>query len=81
MEPAASGIEIDLTRDQFRSGEVVGEATVRDRPETFDPTHPRYHRYEQYLVLSDRVRTSLGLSDSDTGRSSAAPVRAAIVGG
>ena len=59
----ASGIEIDLTREQFRSGEVIGEPTVRARPETFDPAHPRYHRYEQYLVLSGRVRASLGLAD------------------
>ena len=37
---------------------------MRERPATFDPTHPRYHRYEQYLVLSERVRATLGLSDS-----------------
>ena len=55
-----SGLEIDLTREQFRSGQVIGEATVRNRPETFDPTHPRYHRYEKYLVLSERVREALG---------------------
>ena len=63
-----SGLEVDLTREQFRSGQVLGEPSVRTRPATFDPAHPRYHRYEQYLVLSTRVRTSLGLSDSDTGR-------------
>ena len=56
-----SGIEIDLTRDQFRSGEVIGEPTVRERPASFDPTHPRYHRHEQYLVLAERVRAALGL--------------------
>jgi len=54
-----SGIEIDLTRDQFRGGEEVGEPTVRERPSTFDPDHPRYHRYEQYLVLAERVRSRL----------------------
>ena len=75
-----SGLEVDLTREQFRLGQVVGEPSVRNRPATFDPAHPRYHRYEKYLVLSQRVRATLGLSDSDTGRSSAAPVRAAIVG-
>ena len=58
-----SGLEIDLTREQFRSGQVIGEPTVRTRPETFEPTHPRYHRYEQYLVLSERVREALGLGE------------------
>jgi len=56
-----SGVEVDLTRDQFRNGEVVGEPTVRTRPATFEPSHPRYHRYEQYLVLRARVRKRLGL--------------------
>jgi len=63
-----SGLEVDLTREQFRSGQVLGEPSVRTRPVTFDPAHPRYHRYEQYLVLSARVRAGLGLSDSDAGR-------------
>jgi len=69
-----SGLEIDLTREQFRSGQVIGEPRVGKRPATFDPAHPRYHRYEQYLVLSARVRATLGLSDSDTGRFSPAGV-------
>ena len=56
-----SGIEVDLTREQFRRGEIIGEPIARPRPATFDPEHPRYHRYEQYLVLSKRVRASLGL--------------------
>jgi hypothetical protein len=57
-----SGIEVDLTRDQFRNGEVIGEPrVVGPRPDTLgDPSHPRHHRYEQYLVLSARVRASLG---------------------
>ena len=57
----SSGIEVDLTRDQFRRGELVGEPVPRPRPAKFDPAHPRHHRYEQYLVLSDRVRKRLGL--------------------
>lgn len=57
-----SGLEVDLTRDQFKRGEVIGEPVVRPRPARFDPSHPRYHRYEQYLVLADRVRTYLGLA-------------------
>jgi hypothetical protein len=56
-----SGIEIDLTSDQFRRGEIVGEPTPRPRPLDVDPTHPRYFRYEQYVVLSERVRRRLGL--------------------
>ena len=63
-----SGLEVDLTREQFRAGQVVGEPRVRERPATFEPTHPRYHRYETYLVLSERVRATLGLSDSVIGR-------------
>jgi hypothetical protein len=47
-----TGIEVDLTREQFRRGEVVAEPVVRLRtPAIADPSHPRYHRYEQYLVL------------------------------
>jgi hypothetical protein len=57
----ASGVEVDLTREQFRRGETVGEPVARPRPATFEPTHPRYHRYETYLVLAQRVRTRLGL--------------------
>ena len=51
----------DVYRDGFRRGEVIGEPIARPRPATFEPTHPRYHRYEQYLVLSARVRARLGL--------------------
>jgi hypothetical protein len=57
----SSGIEVDLTREQFRSGQVLGEPTVRQRPAEFPLDHPRYQRYEAYLVLSSRVRASLGL--------------------
>jgi hypothetical protein len=56
------GLEVDLTREQFRQGEIVGEPRFRPRPERFDPAHPRYHRYETYLVLARRVRERLGLS-------------------
>ena len=59
-----SGLEVDLTREQFKLGQVIGEPRVGNRPATFDPAHPRYHRYEMYLVLSKRVRAALGLSDS-----------------
>jgi len=61
-----SGLEVDLTREQFKLGQVIGEPTVRTRPESFDPKHPRYHRYEKYLVLSQRVREALSIEN--TGR-------------
>jgi hypothetical protein len=60
-----SGVELDLTRDQFRNDEVLGEPLARPRPATSvlaDPSHPRHHRYQQYLVLAARVRTRLGLN-------------------
>ena len=60
-----SGIEIDLTRDQFKRGEVLGEPVSRPRPAEFPTDHPRYHRYEQYLVLAERVRSRL---EPETGR-------------
>jgi hypothetical protein len=54
------GLEVDLTRDQFRDGEVIGEATARPRLATVSsPEHPRYHRYEAYLVLARRVQERL----------------------
>ena len=57
-----SGLEVDLTREQFRRGEVIGDPrVVGPRPDSLaDPSHPRYHRYEQYLVLAERVRARLG---------------------
>lgn len=55
-----TGIEVDLTREQFTRGQVVGEPVARERTAAIaDPSHPRYHRYEQYLVLSARVRERL----------------------
>jgi hypothetical protein len=58
------GLELDLTREQFRRGEVIGDPTVRTRPERFDSSHPRYHRYVAYLVLAARVRERLAVSPS-----------------
>lgn len=59
------GVEVDLTRDQFESGEEIGEPSVRRRPERFDPEHPRYHRYQAYLVLARRVEDRLAASRLD----------------
>lgn len=61
-----SGLEVDLTRAQFGRGEIIGEPVARERtPAIADPAHPRYHRYEKYLVLADRVRTRLGLQRTE----------------
>ena len=61
----SSGIEVDLTREQFRQGEVLGEARFMQRlPDSVlaDPAHPRYHRFRDYQVLAARVRAQLGLT-------------------
>ena len=42
-----------------KNGEVIGEPSLRQRPERFGPDHPRYHRYEAYLVLARRVEERL----------------------
>ena len=53
------GVEVDLTRDRFANGEVIGEPSARERPSVFDPNHPRFHRYQAYLVLARRVQEHL----------------------
>jgi hypothetical protein len=54
------GRELDLTRDQFRNGELIGEPSARPRgAEIASPEHPRYHRYAAYLVLARRVEERL----------------------
>jgi hypothetical protein len=53
------GIELDLTRDQFANGDVIGEPSVRERPSEFEREHPRYHRYDAYLLLAHRVQEHL----------------------
>lgn len=60
-----SGIEIDLTREQFVQGEVLGEPRFVVRPPDSvlaDPAHARHHRFLQYQVLAERVRARLGSS-------------------
>jgi len=48
-----AGVEIDLTREQFRREEVVAGGVVVPRPATF--TRPR----EEYELLRSRVLTAL----------------------
>jgi hypothetical protein len=63
-----SGIDVDLTREQFRGGETIGEPRIGEprigkrTSAIADPAH-RYHRYDAYLVLSERVRDRLGLAE------------------
>jgi hypothetical protein len=50
-----SGVELDLTREQFRCGQLVvgGRAVVR-------PPGPLPRRWDEYLVLRARVGERLG---------------------
>jgi hypothetical protein len=50
------GIDLDLTREQFRNGEVIGEPRLIDR-EIGGP----WLAHEQYLVFRARVFAALGL--------------------
>ncbi|WP_406295433.1 hypothetical protein OG948_09500 [Embleya sp. NBC_00888] len=50
-----SGIELDLTYEQFRQGQAVTEARVVQRPPGLPP-----RRCEEYLLLRDRVSKHLG---------------------
>lgn len=50
-----SGVDVDLTREQFRRGQVVTHGRVVKRP----PDPPR-HRNEEYLLFRDRVLHKLG---------------------
>ena len=53
------GLEVDLTRGQL-TDETVGEPRVLERTaQIAQPDHPRYHRYQAYLVLQDRVQKQL----------------------
>jgi hypothetical protein len=56
----AGGIELDLTREQFTGGELIGEPAVADRPA--DTSEGRLAA--QYRALTDAVR--LGLTRGET---------------
>jgi hypothetical protein len=49
------GAELDLTRDQFTRGEIIGSADIVPRPKDID--HGRLA--EQYRTLSERVSSRL----------------------
>nr|WP_210747914.1 hypothetical protein [Actinomadura latina] len=50
-----SGVEIDLTRDQFQGGQTITGARVVQRPAPL----PR-RRADEYILLRDRLTTHLG---------------------
>ncbi len=50
-----SGIDLDLTLEQFTGGQTVTGARVVQRP-----VGPLPRRWEEYLLLRDRVATHLG---------------------
>jgi hypothetical protein len=50
-----SGVEVDLTREQFRDGQVIDNAVVVPRP----PGRTK-RRYDEYLLLRSRVERRLG---------------------
>lgn len=54
------GVEVDLTREQFRDGQVLSAARVVVRPRG-----PLPRRVEAYRALRDRVAARLGLEIPD----------------
>jgi hypothetical protein len=50
-----SGVELDLTREQFRRGQTVTAARAVNRP-----PGPLPRRQEEYLLLRERVAEHLG---------------------
>lgn len=51
----SSGVELDLTREQFRRGQAVIAARVVRRP-----PGPLPRRWDEYLLLRERVARHLG---------------------
>ena len=52
----AGGLEIDLTREQFKPSEVVQTPRVVDRPDDLSPAR----LYPQYRALADAIQARLG---------------------
>ncbi|EEP74913.1 hypothetical protein MCAG_05240 [Micromonospora sp. ATCC 39149] len=51
----SSGVELDLTREQFQAGQSIEEARVVERP-----VGPLPRRWQEYLLLRERVGKHLG---------------------
>jgi hypothetical protein len=50
-----SGVELDLTREQFRAGQTVTAARILERP-----PGPAPRRWAEYLLLRERIVGRLG---------------------
>lgn len=61
----AGGLEVDLTREQFRASEAVQTPTVVDRPD--DLTTGRL--YPQYQALAGAVQATLSATADPSGSS------------
>ena len=57
------GTEIDLTREQFTSHEVIQQPRAMPRP-----SEPPKRAAEQYLTLKNRVFDALGVTDAGDNR-------------
>lgn len=51
----ASGLELDLTLEQFRRGETLRNVQIKQRP-----PGPLPRRWDEYLLLRERVSAHLG---------------------
>jgi len=51
----SSGVDLDLTREQFQRGQTIGTPRVIERP-----PGPSPRRWSEYLLLRERVSTHLG---------------------
>jgi hypothetical protein len=51
----SSGVELDLTLEQFQEGQSIEEARVVERP-----AGPLPRRWQEYLLLRERVGKRLG---------------------
>ncbi|GAA2497557.1 YunG family protein [Streptomyces gobitricini] len=63
-----SGVELDLTREQFRAGQTITAARVVERP-----PGPSPRRWEEYLILRRRVVEHLGTLPEPAGAGEAGP--------
>jgi hypothetical protein len=64
----AGGVEIDLTREQFRDGQLIRAARLVKRP-----PGPLPRRRAEYLLLRERVASYLGPLPTPPGEQGAPP--------
>jgi hypothetical protein len=66
----STGLEVDLTREQFRHGETITAIRVVPRP-----TGPTRYRWDEYLLLRRRVEQRLGELPAPGGATNGPPDR------